>query len=233
MFDIGFQSLSRHAGLRHEHQGVRARHAGLLQHRRPGLDQHLHRPEHQDERPRQGDRRQAGAPQGNRPDRHDAPAHVRGPDHLRPRQPLLQVGARGAGVRRPGDRLSATPPASPSTAWPTTWPPTRPGWRSTRRAFPLLDLRSAQGRHDQGAALAAGQPGGEGRLVRRTPRRANRSTSSTSAAAKADSPSTSTRKATRRRRCWRPSKTGWRTGICCRSWRGCVNPDHDLSTKSA
>ena len=40
MFDIGFQSLSRHVRLRHEHQGVRARHAGLLQHRRPGLDQH-------------------------------------------------------------------------------------------------------------------------------------------------------------------------------------------------
>jgi ferredoxin len=40
---------------RHEHQGVRARHAGLFEHRRPGLDQQLHRPEHQDERPRQGD----------------------------------------------------------------------------------------------------------------------------------------------------------------------------------
>jgi pyruvate ferredoxin oxidoreductase beta subunit len=56
-----------------EHQGLRARYAGLFQHRRPGLDQHVHRPEHEDERARQGDRRQAGAPQGDRPDRHDAP----------------------------------------------------------------------------------------------------------------------------------------------------------------
>ena len=61
---------------RHEHQGVRARHAGVFEHRRPGLDRELHRPEHQDERSRQGDRRQAGAPQGDRPDRHDASAHV-------------------------------------------------------------------------------------------------------------------------------------------------------------
>ena len=48
---------------------------------------------------------------------------------------FYQVGARCAGVRRAGDRLSATRPASPSTAWPTTWPPTRPGWRSIRGPF--------------------------------------------------------------------------------------------------
>ena len=83
---------------------------------------------------------------------------------------------------------------------------------------PAADLRSPQGRHDQGAAVAAGQPGREGRLVRSTRRRARRSTSSTSPAAKAASPSTSTRTATRRRRCWRPSRTGSRTGTCCRSW---------------
>ncbi len=132
MFDIGFQALSRLFASGHEHQGVRARHAGLLQHRRPGLDQQLHRPEHEDERARQGDRRQAGAAQGDRPDRHDAPADVRRADDLRPHQPLLQGGARRAGVRRPGDRRAATRPASPSTAWPTTWPASRPGWRSIR-----------------------------------------------------------------------------------------------------
>ena len=36
------------AGQRHEHQGLRARHPGLFQHRRPGLDRQLHRPEYQD-----------------------------------------------------------------------------------------------------------------------------------------------------------------------------------------
>ena len=77
-----------------------------------------------------GVRRQAGAAQGDRPDRDDAPADLRRPDDLRPHQPLLQVGARGAGVRRPGDRRAATRPASRSTASPTTWPASRPGWRS-------------------------------------------------------------------------------------------------------
>ena len=132
MFDIGFQSLSRHVRLGHEHQGVRARHAGLFQHRRPGLDQQLHRPEHQDERARQGDRRQAGAPQGDRPDRHDAPADVRGPDDLRPRQPLLSLACSTRWSSTARRSSAATPPASRSTAWPTTWPPTRPAWRSIR-----------------------------------------------------------------------------------------------------
>ncbi len=36
--------------------------------------------------------RQAGAAQGDRPDRHDAPADLRGPDDLRRHQPLLQGG---------------------------------------------------------------------------------------------------------------------------------------------
>ena len=60
------------------------------------------------------------------------PRTLRRPDDLRPHQPLLQVGARRAGVRRPGDRRAATRPASRSTAWPTTWPASRPGWRSIR-----------------------------------------------------------------------------------------------------
>ena len=68
------------------------------------------------------------------------------------------------------------------------------------RAFPLLILRSPQGRQDQGTAVAAGQPGREGRLVRQSRRPRSRSPSSTSPAAKADSPSTSTRTAIRPRR---------------------------------
>ena len=72
------------AGLRHEDQGLRARYAGLFQYRRAGLDLQLHRPEHQDERPRHGHRRQAGAPQGNRPDRHDASATRSSPKRRAP-----------------------------------------------------------------------------------------------------------------------------------------------------
>ena len=41
---------------------------------------------------------------------------------------------------------------------------------------PAADLRSPQGRHDQGAALAARQPGREGRLVRQPEDEARRST---------------------------------------------------------
>ena len=89
------------------------------------------------------------------------------------------------------------------------------------RAFPLLIYDPAQGRHGQGTAVAAGQPGREGRLVRQSRRRRRKSPSSTSPAARAGSPSTSTRTATRRRRCCTPSRTGWRTGICCRNWLAC------------
>ena len=138
MFDIGFQSLSRMfaSGMNikvfvldtqvYSNTGGQA------------STSQLHRPEHQDERARQGDRRQAGAPQGDRPDRHDAPADVRRPDDLRPHQPLLQVGARRAGVRRPGASSAATRPASPSTAWPTTWPTDQARLAVDTRAFPLL-----------------------------------------------------------------------------------------------
>ena len=40
MFDIGFQSLSRMFASGMNIKVLRARHAGLLEHRRPGLDQH-------------------------------------------------------------------------------------------------------------------------------------------------------------------------------------------------
>ena len=58
MFDIGFQSLSRLLASGMNSQGLRARYAGLLQHWWAGFDQHLHGPEHQDERARQGRGRQ-------------------------------------------------------------------------------------------------------------------------------------------------------------------------------
>ena len=55
-----------HAGLRHGHQGDRARHAGLLEHRRPGVHQLVQGPGRQDELPRQRDSGQEGEPQGAR-----------------------------------------------------------------------------------------------------------------------------------------------------------------------
>ena len=121
-----------HVRLRHEHQSVRARYAGLFQHRRPGFHFQLHRPEHEDERAWQGNCRQAGAAQGNRADRHDAPAHVRGANHLRPHQPFLSQRAWRRWSSTDRRSSAASRPASPSTAWPTTWPPIRRGWRSTR-----------------------------------------------------------------------------------------------------
>ena len=104
MFDIGFQSLSRlfASGMNikvfvldtqvYSNTGGQASTASFT-----GQNTKM-------SRARQGPRRQAGTPQGNRPDRHDAPAHLRGPDDLCPRQPLLQVGAGRPGIRRPGHR---------------------------------------------------------------------------------------------------------------------------------
>ena len=207
------------AGQRHEHQGVRARHPGLFQHRRPGLHQQLHRPEHQDERARQGPRRQARAAQGDRPDRHDAPADLRGPDHLCAHEPLLPVGAGRARVRRPGDRrLLHDLPAR-----------ARRGRQHGRRAGPARrrqpcvsapGLRSPQGKHHQGTSLPAGQPGRPRTTGTSTPRPRSPSRSSISPAARAGSPSTSTATATPPRRSCEPRKTGSRTGISSRSWQG-------------
>ena len=69
------------------------------------------------------------------------------------------------------------------------------------RAFPLLIYDPRKGDTIKKRLSLQGNPAVEGRLVRRTRRRAKRSTSSTSPAAKAGSPSTSTRTAIRRKRC--------------------------------
>ena len=57
MLDIGFQSLSRMLASGMDIKVHRARYAGLLQHRRPGLHQLLQGPGRQDELPRQRDLR--------------------------------------------------------------------------------------------------------------------------------------------------------------------------------
>ena len=51
------------------------------------------------------DRRQAGAAEGDRPDRDDAPADVRRPNDVRACQSFLSLGDRRTGVRRPGTGL--------------------------------------------------------------------------------------------------------------------------------
>ncbi len=48
MFDIGFQALSRLFASGMNTEGIRARHTGLFEHRRPGLHCQLHGPEHED-----------------------------------------------------------------------------------------------------------------------------------------------------------------------------------------
>ena len=58
-------------------QGAGRRHAGLLEHRRPGLHLRLHRPDLRHGAVRQGAEGQGGDPQGDRPDRHGAPHHLR------------------------------------------------------------------------------------------------------------------------------------------------------------
>ena len=86
-------------------------------------------------------RRQAGTPQGDRPDRHDAPAHVRRADDLRPHQPLLQGGARRAGVRRPGRHQLLHD--LPARARRRRQHGRRPGAAGRRHArVPAVDLRS-------------------------------------------------------------------------------------------
>ena len=91
------------------------------------------------------------------------------------------------------------------------------------RAFPLLIYDPRKRRHDQGAAVAPGQPGGEGRLVqepqdgrdgrlhrllpqRRPLRQALRPRGQPVGDAAGGR-----------------ARIGWRTGDCCRSWPGCDN----------
>jgi pyruvate-ferredoxin/flavodoxin oxidoreductase len=87
MYDIGFQNLSRADGLGQADQGAGGRHPGLLEHRRPGLHLGLHRPGLRHGAVRQGVEGQAGAAQGDRPDRHGAPHHLRAAEHHRLPEP--------------------------------------------------------------------------------------------------------------------------------------------------
>ena len=93
------------------------------------------------------------------------------------------------------------------------------------RAFPLLIYDPRNGRHDPQAALAARQPGREGRLVDQPQDGRSRSTSSTSARSEGRfAKHFDTRRQPVGQRCWRPSRTASKTGICCRNWPACGDP---------
>ena len=201
MFDIGFQSLSRMlaSGMNikvfvldtqvYSNTGGQASTSSYTgQNTKMSVHGKVHR-------------RQAGAPQGDRPDRHDAPAHLRRPDDLCPHQPLLQVGARRPGVRRPGDGLLATRPASPSTASPTTWPADQARLAVDTRAFPLLIYDPRKGDTIKKRLSLQGNPAMKDDWWTNPKTKQGRRLSSTSPAAKGDSPSTSTRTATHRSCC--------------------------------
>ena len=179
------------------HQGPRPRHAGLLEHRRPGLDGLVRRPGHQAVRLRQGAPRPAGAAQGARPDPDGPRRGVRRPDDAGPHQPLLPGDHGGQRVPGPGRRSSPTRPASPSTASPTT-PPTRQAKLAVdSRAFPLFTYDPRRGASIAERLSLPGQPGGQGGLGEGRPT-ARRSTSSPSPGPRAASPRTSRRTARRR-----------------------------------
>jgi pyruvate-ferredoxin/flavodoxin oxidoreductase len=68
-------------GLGHAHQGACGGHSGLLQHRWPGLYLWFHRPDFGHGAVRKGHPGQAGASEGDRPDRHGAPQYLRDAEH--------------------------------------------------------------------------------------------------------------------------------------------------------
>ena len=85
------------------------------------------------------------------PRSHDAPGRLRGPDHLRPHQPLLQGGDGGESSSRPGDRQRLHD--LPARARRRRQHGRAPGPAGRRFAqLPAVDLRSAQGHAHQGAA---------------------------------------------------------------------------------
>ena len=121
-----------HGRQRRRHQGHGPRHAGLLEHRRPGIDGQLRRPDHQAIGVRAVAPRPPGAPQGARPDPDGPRRGVRRADDDRAHQPLLSRRDGRQRVSRAPRSSSSTRRASPSTASPTTRRRHRRDWRSTR-----------------------------------------------------------------------------------------------------
>ena len=141
------------------HQGPRARHAGLLEHRRPGVDGVVRRPGDQALGVRQGAPRSARAAQGARADPDGARRRC---TSRRPRRRTSTTSTGRSWRRTPtrGRRWSSpTRRACPSTASRTT--PRRASRKLAveSRAFPLFTYDPRRGEHDRRAAVAPGQPG--------------------------------------------------------------------------
>ena len=207
--------------LRRRHQGPRARHAGLLEHRRPGVDGVVRRPGHQAVGVRQGDPRPARAAQGARPDPRRPRQRVRGADDAGPHQPLLSGGH--GGERLPGTggrhRLLALPARARDRRRRVDAP--RPSWRSSRgrsRCSPTT-RGAASGCPSAGPCRATRRSATTGR---RGPTGAS-STSWPSRAPRVGSPRTSPPTAPRARRSSPRRPIGSRTGTCSRSWPGCAD----------
>ena len=116
---------------RHADQGHGAEHRRLFEHRRPGLDRELHRPGFRPVALRRRAHRQAGGPQGTRPDRLVPPQRVRGAD-LAPRcRGTSSKNVHGVPElhRRRRRCSTSTRRARPSTASPTPPPAATRAWR--------------------------------------------------------------------------------------------------------
>ena len=108
--------------------------------------------------------------------------------------------------------------ASPSMAWPTTWLTIRPSSPPTRAPSRCSSTTRARASVSASASVWSATRTSKpiGTSIRK---RRKRSISATSPRPKDASPSTSTGKENRRPTCWSRSKTAWRTGACCKTWR--------------
>ena len=146
------------------HQGPRARHAGLLEHRRPGLDGLLRRPGHQAVGVRQGAPRPARAAQGARPDPRWPTATSTSPRRRRPTSttstgPIMEANA------YPGPAVViAYTPCQPEHGIADDAAHRQAKLAVDSRAFPLFTYDPRRGERDRRAAVAPGQPGPARRL---------------------------------------------------------------------
>ena len=156
--------------------------------------------------------------EGDRPDRHDAPAHLRGQTTCAPHQPLLPVGA---------GRLEFDGPAIVfcyTTCQPEHGVADNMAGEQARlavdtRAFPLLVFDPRKGDAIKERLSLQGNPRAQGRLVRRPQDQGGRHLRRLRPQRGRFSERFD-RMATPRRRSCEPGRIVSRTGDSCRSWQG-------------
>ena len=155
------------------HQGPRPGHAGLLEHRRPGLDRIVRRAGHQAVRVRGRPARPPRGAQGAGTDPHGARRRLCRPDDAGAREPLLSGDPGGQRVPRSGrDHQLRRVHAGARHRRRRRQPPGAAGRRLAR--VPVVHLRPATRPAHQRSAVAAGQPGDPRGLVDHAGRRAGR-----------------------------------------------------------